>query len=115
VQNVIKKAMAQLPQLTTVAVIEVATGACLGHHSRSRSFNPAQVGAVHAEMVRQKQQSLLALGARSERLEDILIPLRKQLHLLRLAKNGQWLVYLDVKAEHTSLALAREVLKTITA
>ncbi|GAB3582240.1 hypothetical protein GCM10027345_26180 [Hymenobacter daeguensis] len=56
---------------------------------------------------------MTALNMRGERLEDILIPFRKQLHLIRLAKNGQWFGYLVVKAQDTSLALAREVLKSI--
>ncbi|MBH8568479.1 hypothetical protein KB206_06280 [Microvirga sp. STS02] len=56
---------------------------------------------------------MAALKIRSERLEDILIPFRKQLHLLRLAKNEQWFGFLAVQAQDTSLALACEVLKSM--
>jgi hypothetical protein len=115
IEKVIKKALLHLPCLTTVAVVEMATGMCIAHHSSLRSFDSAVVAACHTEMVRQKQQVMMALNMRGERLEDILIPFRKQLHLIRLAKNGKWFVYLAVKAQDSTLALAREVLKSIVA
>jgi hypothetical protein len=113
IEKVIKKAFAQLPALTTVAVVETGTGKCLAHLSSSPGFDPAGAAACGAEMIRQQQQAMAALSMRGERLEDILIPLRKQLHLIRLAKGGQWFGYLIVKPQDTSLALAREVLKSI--
>ena len=113
IEKVIKGALAQLPALTTVAVVEAATGICLAHLSSLPNFDPTAAAACGAEMVRQQQQAMAALNMRGERLEDILIPFRKQLHLIRLAKNGQWFGYLVVKAQDTSLALAREVLKSI--
>ncbi|MDO7844909.1 hypothetical protein Q5H92_00960 [Hymenobacter sp. M29] len=113
IQKVINRALVDLPALTTIAVVEVTTANCLAHFSRSRGFDPVATAAHHAETVRQQQQALATLPKRGERLEDILIPLRKQLHLIRLSKNGQWFVYLAVKAQDTSLALAREVLKSI--
>lgn len=115
IKKVIKDVLGQLPTLTTVAVVEVATGNCLAHLSRRRGLNLTALATHHAETVRQQRQALAALATRGERLEDILIPLRKQLHLIRLAKNGQWFVYLAVKAQDTSLALAREILKSIIA
>lgn len=113
IEKVINKVLSHLPSLTTIAVVEVATGICLAHLTRIRCFDPAAVAACHAEMVRQKQLVMVALDMRGERLEDILIPFRKQLHLIRVARHGQWFMYLVVKAQDTSLALAREVLKSI--
>lgn len=113
IEKVIKQTFAQLPALTTVAVVETGTGKCLAHLSHSPSFDPTMAAACGAEMVRQQQQAMAALNMRGERLEDILIPFRKQLHLIRLAKGGQWFGYLVVKPQDTSLALAREVLKSI--
>jgi hypothetical protein len=113
IEKVIKQAFTQLPALTTVAVVETGTGKCLAHLSCLPNFDPTVAAANSAEMVRQQQQAMAALNMRGERLEDILIPFRKQLHLIRLAKNGQWFGYLMVKAQDTTLALAREVLKSI--
>lgn len=113
IEKVIKMTLAQLPSLTTIAVVETGTGKCLAHLSRLPDFDPSLPAAYAAEMVRQQQQAMSVLNMRGERLEDILIPFRKQLHLIRLAKNGQWFGYLMVKAQDATLALAREVLRSI--
>ncbi|MBD2723343.1 hypothetical protein [Hymenobacter armeniacus] len=104
-----------MPALTTVSVVELATGNTLAYCSRRRGFNPVTTAGHQVELLRQQQQAMAALALRGERLEDILIPFRKQLQLFRLAKNGQWFVFLAVRAEDTPLALARELLKSIVA
>ena len=113
IEKVIKKMFSQLPLLITIAVVETSTGKCLAYLSQPSGFDPTPAVACGAETVRQQQQVMAALNMRGERLEDILIPFRKQLHLIRLAKNGQWFGYLVVKPQDISLALAREVLKSI--
>ena len=113
IEKVIKKIAKQLPGLATVAVVEVATGNCLAHLSRTPGFDAAAVAAHNAALVRQKQLAMAASGMRGERLTDILIPFRKQLHLIRLARGGQWFGYLAVDARDTSLGLAREILQAI--
>jgi hypothetical protein len=104
-----------LPPLSAIAVVEVASGNCLAHLSQRRGFDPAALAVHHAETVRQQLQALAALPTRGDRLQDILIPLRKQLYLIRVAKNSQWFVHLAVRAQDTNLALAREILKSIVA
>jgi hypothetical protein len=113
IEKVINRVLVHLPALATIAVVEVATGTCLAHLNQTRGFDPVVAAAYSAEIVRQKQQAMVALNMRGERLEDILIPFRKQLHLIRIARNTQWFVYLVVKAQDTSLALALEVLKSV--
>ena len=88
IEKILNNALLQLPSPIAVAVVEVATGTCLAYHSRSRSFDPTIAASYNAEIVRQKQQAMVALKMRGERLEDILIPFRKQLHLLRLSKKA---------------------------
>ncbi len=94
-------------------VVETATGTCLAHIGRARGLDTAGVAECHAQLVRQQQLTMVRLGMRGERLEDILVPFRKQLHLIRMAKSGEWFVHLAVKTQDTSLALAREILKSI--
>lgn len=113
IEKVIKQVFAHLPLLIAIAVVKTSTGKCLAHFSHSPGFDPAAAAVCGAETVRQQQQVMAALNMRGDRLEDILIPFRKQLHLIRLAKDGQWFGYLVVKPQDTSLALAREVLKSI--
>jgi hypothetical protein len=113
IEKVIKKLLVQLPSLATVAVVEVATGRCLAHLSRTPGFDAKAVATHNAALVRQKQLAMAALSMRGERLTDILIPFRKQLHLIRLARSGQWFGYLAIGSQEVSLALAREILQSI--
>ena len=52
-----------------------------------------------------------ALKLTSETIEDILITLSTQLHLIKLNSTGTKFVYLVVNARDTNLAIAREVLR----
>lgn len=114
-EKVLKHIKAELPALLAVAAVEVATGRLLSAQQRSRAFGPGPA-AHYAEAVRQQQLALQAQpgGRGRQRLADILVPLQRQLHLLRVARNGEWFVYLAVRADDTSLALAREVLRAAT-
>ncbi|MBC6700149.1 hypothetical protein H8B14_18625 [Hymenobacter sp. BT190] len=101
-----------LPELLAVAVVELATNKVLAKYSSSAQLQPEKAAMHNAEVVRQKQRALKALALPNEKIEDILITLREQLHLLRVSQNGNWLLYLIVSPQDTNLAIARDVLKT---
>nr|WP_215906262.1 hypothetical protein [Hymenobacter luteus] len=101
--------MAELPQLLAVAVVDVKSGGCLAAHSNSPAINPSTAATYNAEVV--KQKAMAALQLQDEQIEDILVTLSSQLHLLQLTATGDRLIYLVVDAQDTSLALAREVLR----
>lgn len=109
--EVVENVRAELPQLLAVAVVDVESGACLAAHSNSPAIDPSTAAAYNAEVVRQKQKAMAALALADEHIEDILVTLSSQLHLLQLTATGDRLIYLVVKAQDTSLALAREVLR----
>lgn len=101
-----------LPELLAVAVVELATDKVLAKYSSQARLQPEKAAGPNAEVVRQKQRALQALALPNEKIEDILITLREQLHLLRVSQSGKWLLYLIVSPQDTNLAIAREVLKT---
>lgn len=101
-----------LPELLAVAVVELETNKVLAKYSSLAQLQPEKAAIHNAEVVRQKQRALKALALPNEKIEDILITLREQLHLLRVSQNGDWLLYLIVSPQDTNLAIAREVLKT---
>ncbi len=103
----------ELPELLAVAAVEVASGQCLASYGRLRPLLAATVAEHHAAAVRQQQQALRVWPGGAEQLTDLLMPLRRHLHLLRVARHAEWFVYLAVKADDVSLALAREVLRTV--
>ena len=108
VQNIINA----LPSLVAVAVVDATSGMALASHSNSPNINPETAAAYNTEVVRQKQKAMAALKLTNETIEDILITLTNQLHLLKLTPNGNKFIYLVVNSRETNLAIAREVLRS---
>lgn len=107
VQNIIN----DLPGLMAVAIVDVSSGMSLASHSNS-GINPDTAAAYNTEVVKQKQKAMAALKLQGETMEDILITLTTQLHLIRLVNDGKKFIYLVVSSRDTNLAIAREVLRS---
>jgi hypothetical protein len=101
-----------LPGLMAVAVVDVSSGMALASHSNTPSINPETAAAYNTEVVKQKQKAMAALKLQGETIEDILITLSSQLHLLKLNPAGTKFIYLVVSSRDTNLAIAREVLRS---
>ena len=101
-----------LPGLMAVAVVDVTSGMALASHTNTPSINPETAAAYNTEVVKQKQKAMSALKLSDENIEDILITLTNQLHLIKLNAAGNKFIYLVVKSRETNLAIAREVLRT---
>ena len=106
VQNIIN----DLPALLAVAIVDVSSGMSLASHSNS-GINPDTAAAYNTEVVKQKFKAMQALKLQGEMIEDILISLTNQLHLIRLVNDGKKFIYLVVNSRDTNLAIAREVLR----
>ncbi|MBO2009882.1 hypothetical protein [Hymenobacter negativus] len=109
--KVIQDILNDLPGLMAVAVVDVTSGMALASHTNSPNINPETAAAYNTEVVRQKQKAMTALKLQNETIEDILITLTTQLHLLKLTPNGNKFIYLVVNSRETNLAIAREVLR----
>jgi len=100
-----------LPGLLAVAVVDAQSGMALASHSNSPSLNPETAAAYNTEVVKQKQKAMAALKLTGEKIEDILMTLSHQLHLIKLSDDGKKFIYLVVNSRDTNLAIAREVLR----
>ncbi|MBW3129683.1 MULTISPECIES: hypothetical protein [Hymenobacter] len=109
--KVIQGVIDDLPALLAVAVVDVNSGMSLASHSNVQNINPDTAAAYNTEVVKQKQKAMAALKLNGEKIEDILISLTNQLHLLKLTEAGNKFIYLVVNARDTNLAIAREVLR----
>lgn len=110
--KVVQGVMSDLPGLVAVAVVDVTSGMSLASHSNSPALNPDTAAAYNTEVVKQKQKAISALKLANEKIDDILITLSNQLHLLKLTDNGTKFIYLAVNSRETNLAIAREVLRS---
>jgi len=107
IQNIIN----DLPQLLAVAIVDTQSGMALASHSNSPTLNPETAAAYNTEVVRQKQKAMSALKLTGETIDDILITLTNQIHLLNIVDGGKKFIYLVVNSRDTNLAIAREVLR----
>jgi predicted regulator of Ras-like GTPase activity (Roadblock/LC7/MglB family) len=109
VQNILN----DLPGLLAVAVVDISSGMSLASHTNS-SINPDTAAAYNTEVVKQKQKAIAALKLQGEAIDDVLITLTNQLHLLKLVNDGKKFIYLVVNPRDTNLAIAREVVRAQT-
>ena len=107
IQNIIN----DLPQLVAVAIVDTQSGMTLASHSNSPTLNPETAAAYNTEVVKQKQKAMAALKLTGETIDDILITLTNQIHLINLADGGKKFIYLAVNSRDTNLAIARDVLR----
>jgi predicted regulator of Ras-like GTPase activity (Roadblock/LC7/MglB family) len=106
VQNILN----DLPGLLAVAVVDISSGMSLASHTNS-SINPDTAAAYNTEVVKQKQKAISALKLQGEGIDDVLITLTNQLHLLKLVNDGKKFIHLVVNPRDTNLAIAREVVR----
>ena len=104
--------ISDLPGLMAVAVVDINSGMALASHTNSPNINPETAAAYNTEVVKQKQKAVSALKLTGETIDDILITLTNQLHLLKLNAAGNKFIYLVVNQRDTNLAIAREVLRS---
>jgi predicted regulator of Ras-like GTPase activity (Roadblock/LC7/MglB family) len=107
VQNILN----DLPSLMAVAVVDISSGMSLASHTNS-NINPDTAAAYNTEVVKQKQKAINALKLQGESIDDILITLTNQLHLLKLVNDGKKFIHLVVNPRDTNLAIAREVVRS---
>ncbi|MFJ7203483.1 hypothetical protein ACIQWR_08110 [Streptomyces sp. NPDC098789] len=99
------------------ALVDYGSGMALGTIGGGKDFDLAVAAAGNTDVVRAKVRTMELLGLKDE-IEDILITLGSQYHLIRLlrGRNAQGLfLYLALDKERANLAMARHHLKRIEA
>ena len=109
-KQIVQDILAELPTLLAVAVVETETGMPLASHSNIADFDIETAAAYNTEVVKAKLKAIQALKL-NQTVQDILLTLTDQLHLLKLSSDGRTFVYLAVNTRDTNLAQARMILK----
>ncbi|WP_346880761.1 hypothetical protein [uncultured Algibacter sp.] len=99
-----------VPGYIAVTVTEVSSGVCYVSHSDSKDFDPEIASAFNLEVVKAKQSAIKELGLEST-IQDILITLTDQIHIIDLSENGEYFIYLAVDSAKANLGMTRALLK----
>ena len=112
VRSRLEEAM-QIEGALGVALVDGASGMSLGAAGGSAILNVELAGAGAADFVRAKLRVLAALGLK-DTIEDVMITLGKQYHLIRfLGPELNVFLYLVLDRERSNLGLARHRLSAI--
>ena len=111
-KDVLTKLM-ELDGALGACIVDSNSGMMLGAIGGSGQLNLELAAAGNTEVVRAKRKTMKAL-ALNDQIEDILITLGRQYHLLRpLATNDALFIYIALDRHRANLALARHSLAQV--
>ena len=93
-----------------VAVTEIKTGMSYTALSVDPSFDAELAAAYNLEVVKAKMSTIKALNLNQE-VEDIMITLTNQIHIISVSTSGEYFIYLAVDSTKANLGLTRAILK----
>jgi hypothetical protein len=88
------------------AVVDLESGMTLAAKSNRPDFDLAVASAYNSELVKQKMKIMRALNLKSS-LEDMLLTLTDQFHLIKFLPGGTSFLYLAADRSGTNLAILR--------
>jgi hypothetical protein len=105
--------LADVDGFVGACLVDSTSGMMLGAHGGGREINLELAAAGNTEVVRAKRKTMTAL-ALNDQIEDILITLGKQYHLIRplRIKDGLF-IYLVLDRSRANLAMGRLALSEV--
>jgi len=100
-----EKVANEIPGYMAASLVDLESGMTLGLKQIRPDFDLAAASAYNSEMVKQKQKIMRALSLKTN-LEDMLITLGDQIHLIKLVTPTTF-IYLAADRASTNLAIVR--------
>lgn len=100
-----EKMAADIPGFIAASLVDLDSGMTLGLKSGRPDFDLAAASAYNSEMVKQKLKIMKALNIKSS-LEDMLITLGDQIHVIKLVTPGTF-IYLAAERANSNIAIVR--------
>ncbi|QYS88308.1 hypothetical protein [Flavobacterium davisii] len=92
-----------------VAIAEIKSGISYYTLSMNPNFDPELASAFNLEVVKAKLNAINALGL-DEYIEDIMINLKSQIHIIDISENNEYFIYLAVDSKKANLGMTKALL-----
>ena len=93
-----------------VSVTEIKTGMSYCSLSVDANLDPELASAYNLEVIKAKFAAIKVLNL-AQKIDDILITLSTQIHIIDVSDNGEYFVYLAVDSLKANLGMTRAILK----
>lgn len=110
VKDTLNAAMQDIDGIMAAALVDYNSGMPLGMMGAGLDLEVAAAG--NSDVVRAKLRTMDMLGIQGE-IEDILITLQSQYHIIYILPTHQLFLYLALSKEKTNLAMARFKIKAL--
>lgn len=105
IQDAFERVANDIPGFIAASLVDLESGMTLGARTSRTDFDLTAASAYNSEMVKQKLKIMRALNLKTT-LEDMLITLGDQIHLIKLVTPTSF-VYLAADKGSTNLAIVR--------
>jgi len=105
-EDMVNKVENDMAGFIAASVVDLESGMTLTAKSTRADFDLAVASAYNSELVKQKLKIMRALGLKTT-LEDILLTLGDQIHLIKIFPGGTTFLYLAADRASTNLAIVR--------
>ncbi|KRD12734.1 hypothetical protein ASE21_02170 [Flavobacterium sp. Root901] len=99
-----------VPGFIAVSVAEIKSGMSYYSHSVSNDFDPELASAYNLEVVKAKMNAIKALKLQDQVIDNIMITLTSQIHIIDVSDNGEYFIYLAVDSTKANLGMTKSIL-----
>ncbi|ABQ06233.1 MULTISPECIES: hypothetical protein [Flavobacterium] len=99
-----------IPGFIAVSVAEIQSGMSYFSLSTVSDFDPELASAYNLEVVKAKMNAIKALKITDQAIDNIMITLTSQIHILDVSDNGDYFIYLAVDSTKANLGMTKSIL-----
>jgi len=99
-----------VPGFIAVSVAEIKSGMAFYSNSVVAGFDPELASAYNLEVVKAKMNAIKALGLNGQEIDNIMITLTSQIHIIDVSDDGEYFIYLAVDSTKANLGMTKSIL-----
>lgn len=99
-----------VPGFIAVSVAEIKSGMSYYSQSVVSDFDPELASAFNLEVVKAKMNAIKALSLTGQAIDNVMITLTSQIHIIDVSDNGEYFIYLAVDSTKANLGMTKSIL-----